>query len=64
MWESLPFFSFIEHNLTELFEKTGNLWQIYQQKISTFYSSGDVCLENDVLGAKKLLELNNKDISS
>ena len=63
MWESLPFFSFIEHNLTELFGKTVNLWQIYKQKISIFYSPGDVCLKNDVLGGKKLLGLNNKDIS-
>ena len=49
----MPIFTFIGHILTALFGKTDNWRQMHKQTNSTFYSSNEVCLKNNVVRRKK-----------
>ena len=53
MWWSMPIFSFMWYTLTEVFWKTDNWWQIYEQRSSTF-------IYQTIWPKKKLLLPHNK----
>ena len=53
-------FNFLGHLLTELVRKTENWRQKNKQTSSSFYTSNNACLQNNML---KTLRRNNKDVS-
>ena len=52
----MSIFSFIGYTLTELFRKSDNLRQIYEQASSTFYTPNDVsktCREEKIISTSQ-----------
>ena len=48
----MSIFNFIVHILQDLFGKTDNWQQVCIRTSSTFYTSDDVCLRNNILQRK------------